>query len=132
MGTWDTRTFDNDLALEWLKALGEQPTVEFLQATLEAPDSGYLMGDTCVNLLAAAEIVSSVLNGPREGLPDEALAIIESLSRAEVEPLRKLAGEKARGVLSERSALRGTWSRAEDLFPEWQDGVLDLCRRLDG
>ena len=132
MGTWGTRTFDDDTASDWLDEIAEEPSVTFLRETLEVSDEGYLEFETCVGFLAAAEIVAGVLNGPREGLPEEAVAVIEALAGSDVEPLRKLAGDKARLVLGESSELRELWSENSDEFPVWRDGVLELCQRLDG
>src|SRR5262245_13730309 len=114
MGTWGTRTFDDDTASDWLDEIGQEPSVTFLRETLEMPVEGYLEFETCVGFLAAAEIVAGVLKGPREGLPEEAVAVIQALAGADVEPLRKLAGDKARLVLGESSELRELWSENSD------------------
>src|SRR5262249_48138153 len=132
MGTWGLGTFDDDTACDWLDELAEEPTVEFLQQTLATPDEGYLESDQCTAVLGAAEIIAGVVAGPRAGLPKVALGVISSLTPDAVGPLRTLASEKVRRVLGEGSELRELWEENEAEFPKWRDGLLELCRVLDG
>ena len=132
MGTWGIGTFDDDTACDWLDEFAEEPSVEFLQQTLAAPDDGYLELDQCTAFLAAAEIIAGVVAGPRPGLPKVALGVIASLAPDAVGPLRSLASQKVRRVLAENSELRELWEENKTEFPTWREGALDLCLRLNG
>jgi hypothetical protein len=131
MGTWGIGTFDDDTASDWLDEFVDAPNAETLRRTLAVPDDGYLEFTEAIGFLAAAEIVAGVLTGPREGLPDEALAGIASLTPGDVSGLKSLAAQKARRVLAERCELQELWSENATDYPAWRSHVLDLCTRLD-
>jgi hypothetical protein len=131
MATWGTGVFDDDMASDWLDDFLDQPGADFLSATLAVSDeSGLAMADG-IGFLCAAEVVCGVLGAPRKGLPAEALRAIAWLSPQEIAPLRALASRKARRVLADDSQLRMQWAHRRD-FAAWRDGVLDLCKRLEG
>jgi len=131
MGTWGIGTFDDDTASDWLDEFVDEPSVELLRRTFAASDEGYLEFTEGVGFLAAAEIVAGVLTGPREGLPEEALRGIASLTPGDVADLRQLAARKARRVLADQSELQELWSDNEKDNAAWRSHVLDLCTRLD-
>lgn len=84
MGPWGIGTFDDDTASDWLDEFVDAPSADALRRTLAASDDGYLEFTEAVGFLAAAEIVAGVLTGPREGLPDQALTGIASLTPGDV------------------------------------------------
>ena len=124
MGTWGYRTFEDDTACDWLYDL-EQEGTDLLARSLSPDNDGddYLDSDDGIAILAAAEIIYGVLNGPREGLPDEALNWINANKTADVACFKPLCEGRLGRVLSEQSELRQLWEENADEFENWKTNV---------
>jgi hypothetical protein len=76
MGTYGTKTFENDCALDWISELMEDKNLAMVAAKLyevnneynERPDE-LLDSDLASEALAAAEIVAALLEAPSNELP---------------------------------------------------------------
>ena len=124
MGASGYGTFDDDTAMDWLAKLAVADDSELLGRSLtpEGADE-YLPYDAAVGILAAAEIVYGILNGPREGLPKEALAWIAANKAADVACLKPVCERQLGCVLSEHSELRQRRQQNKELYPAWKKNI---------
>lgn len=131
MGTWGYKTFEDDTACEWLNGLAASEGTAFLeQSLLGGDDEGRLDHTQAVHILAAAEIVYGLLNGPRGGLPEEARAWIDANRRFEVACLKPVCERQLGRVLSEQSELRQRWQENKQAYPDWKAEVESLRNAL--
>lgn len=131
MGPWH---LDDDTALDWLGEITEsEDRVAFLRQSIADPTAdGYLEFDDCVATLATAEIVAAALNGPRTGLPDDALELLKGLDVSDVQQLAESAAKGAARVLMAGSELNELWSENAEDYPRWKNGVEELVQKLAG
>jgi len=132
MGTWGIGTFENDDASDWLYDLEASAGVAFLEGSLKSEPAAYLEAPDAENILAAAEIINGILNGPREGLPENALAWIDAHRDADVAALAPRAVQLIGRVLAGNSELHELWQESDEDYPAWKADVEDLRRRLAG
>jgi hypothetical protein len=127
MGTWGYKTFEDDTACDWLFDLEAEGT-DLLQRSLSPKTTGddVLDVDSGVGILAAAEIIYGVLNGPREGLPDGAVNWIHANKNADVACLKPLCEGQLGRVLSDQSELRQLWEENAEDFENWKTNVESL------
>lgn len=128
MGTWGSGSFENDLALDWVADVVDEPTVSKVEATLrlalEADDPDDV--DSSFGL-AAAELVAAAVGCASPDLPAD--------SGQWAEPLRGPLGElvdlalRAVGRIGTRSERAEIMAEA-GLTDEWQAELGDLARRL--
>ncbi len=88
MGTWGPKTFENDIALDWLidlSSAGITGLSDALKRVAERKPDDYVEAPDCCEALAAAEIVAARSN-PQE-LPDEAQEWLSENSPLESELL---------------------------------------------
>jgi hypothetical protein len=134
MGTFGTKNFQNDAAMDFEEEFLDNPTADTLkQALLTAsgpPDHSageeYLEADEACAALAAAEIVAASLGKPATDFPDELQEITLAL-RTNTD-LRKLA-RTAVGQVMTASELRELWADGDELA-EWLAIQTDLLARL--
>lgn len=130
MGTWDTGTFDNDSALDWVAVLeseGLSAASDAFQAVIgQAGD--YLDADDCASALAAAEVVAALRGRPAADLPGE---VADWLAAHPGDPGDELAAAARRAVelVLGDSELAELWSESPEA-PAWRAGVEDLRARL--
>jgi hypothetical protein len=129
MGTWGTGSFDSDQALDWVGDLTESGDVSKLTQTVEAvvdeePDV-YLDAGTCVEAIAAAEVVAALLGRPGD-LPEEVADWVSDHSSVDVGQLRQRCVVAIDIVLGDRSELRELWEDDE----QWKRAIADLRERL--
>jgi hypothetical protein len=125
MGTWGHRTFEDDTACDWLDDLAASDGAGFLERTLlgEAGEEGDLDSEQGVHILAAAEIVYGLLNGPREELPEEAVAWIKGHQHVDAACLKPVCERQLGRVLGDGSELRQRWQENKELYSDWKAHV---------
>ncbi len=131
MGAWGMKTFENDTASDWIWDLEESNDTSVLESALKPEEyEGYLEGPDGENALAACEIINGILNNPREGLPDNAIAWITSHSNLDMTPLIPGALKMLKRVLADNSELNELWAENETDYPAWKSGVEELIKLL--
>jgi hypothetical protein len=141
MGAWGTKTFENDGAMDWLgefldvpsetrilNTFSTQPTV--IQPGIigklmgKKPESipGELEGD---EVLAAAEVVASILGRPSTTIPDE----LKNLPAISISPTTVSRALSAIDEIIKDSNLKECWEETDD-FQAWKAEVEDLRTRL--
>ena len=130
MGAWDTGSFDNDDAMDWLYDLENAQDFSFLAEACEtvkdqrgiAPEAG-----DCVAAICAAEVVAALMGNPGDDLPDEVLTWVDEMPDPS-DTLSQMARDALHVVLT-RSELKALW-RESDQYEEWQAGLENLQERL--
>lgn len=130
MGAWDSGSFDNDEAMDWVYELEEANDFDILADSFEAvidqrddsPDE-----TDCTIAICAAEVVAGLMNNPADDLPAEVVAWIED-QPSPPESLRKMARTSLKVILKD-SGLKELWEET-DIYPQWEESVRDLLTRL--
>ena len=133
-GGWDTGSFDNDDALDWVWELSESHDLSVVENTLEEAvnASGYLEAPTGSRAIAAAEVVAALRGRARSELPSEVEAWVKTHKLAVGSDLVKTARNAISAVRnSESSELAQLWSESEELADIWQADLEDLLERLE-
>ena len=130
MGAWDTGSFDNDDALDWvaeLEAEGLPAAGGAIEAALEA-EGEELDASEASMALAAAEVIAALRGQPALELPE---AVRAWLARAPGDPGEELTANARRavGAVLAGSELAQLWDESGE-GAAWRAGVVDLQRRL--
>ena len=133
-GAWDTGSFDNDDALDWILELSESNELSVIESALEnaVGASGYLEAPMGSMAIAAAEVVVALRGEPKSQLPSEVTDWVNAHKFSVGTDLL----ETARNAISaernpESSELAQLWSEAEELTDAWQADLEDLLKRLE-
>jgi len=134
MGTFGTKNFQNDSAMDFEEEFLENPTVDTLEeALLIASDSPehleeeeYLEVDEACAALVAAEILAASMRKPATDFPEE---LREAALTLQTSPkLQKLARKVVKQVMT-KSELKELWAEGDKL-DEWLAVQTDLLERL--
>ena len=133
MSTWDSGTFDNDYAMDWVQDLLETKNLELVETTLDNVidnGGGELEAPFAAEALAAAEVIARLLGSPGlAGENDDVDAWVAACKRK----VNGLQVEKARRaidlVLSDQSELKRLWSDSEE-YDTWRAGVSAVKARI--
>ena len=132
-GAWDTGSFDNDDALDWIWELSESNDLTVVKDTLHAAanSSGYLEAPTASTAIAAAEVVAALRGNPRPDLPVEVSEWVQTHPVTVGDDLLKTAQKAIESIRKKDSSeLAQLWSESEDLERAWQEDLDDLLQRL--
>jgi hypothetical protein len=135
VGTWDTKTFDNDDAMDWAAELGEADDLSVCERSLNPEElrGYYLQASDCVGILCAAEVLAALRGRPSPDLPEEVQQWVGAhRRRLDVTRLLPIAITKIDRVLAVHSELDELWKENETDYPSWRAGVDDLRSRLAG
>ena len=133
MGTWDTKTFDNDDAMDWAAELAEVDDLSGCARALDPEElRGYLQAPDGVGILCAAEVLAALRGRPSPDLPEEVQQWVGAHRRLDVTALLPVAVAKVNRVLAAHSELDELWKENEVDYPSWRAGVDDLRSRLAG
>lgn len=130
MGTWNTGSFDNDDALDWLYELEEAVDLEILEDAFETifdQQDGMPDGPDCMIALAAAEVVACLLGNPDENVPDEVVSWVKNRPEPEDDLIKQARG--AIRIILRNSELKQLWSETDD-YAEWMAVSEALLARL--
>lgn len=132
MGAWDSSSFGNDDALDWIDELQESRDLRLLRGTLTAllQEEEYVQAPDCACAVAAAEVVAALQGRPAPDLPDEAVAWVAARRALPLGDLAAVAVEALDVILAE-SELRELWAEQGQLAA-WEQQVLELRGRLRG
>lgn len=131
MGAWGPRSFENDVAVDWIGDLSEWSTFGGVAGALDAviaDKAEYLDADVCEEGIAAAEIVAATAGAPSRDLPDEAAAWARGKPRPDATLIAKAIDMI--GAVREKSELRELWENSDD-FADWNAAIDDLMIRLN-
>jgi hypothetical protein len=141
MSTWDSGTYDNDYAMDWVQDLLETKNLELIETTLDnvIEMSGMSDGEDVLPAPFAAEALVAIdviarLQGHRGdaagGETDEEIdAWVARCKRKVNPPLIGKAHQAIALVLSDQSELNQLWRESDD-YDAWRAGVDALGARL--
>lgn len=133
MGAWAEDAFGNDTACDWTGEFAESPSIEKVEATLDAvlDEEDYVDSDVACEALVACEIVARLKDnwGERSAYSKEVDEWVRSSgSRPSGALVRKASAVIAR-ILGEESELRELWDE-DGVNAEWHAAMDDLARRV--
>ena len=130
MGTWGIGTFENDDASDWVYDLEKATGLDLLRSTLTALTNakGYLEAPTCVNALAAGEVVAALVGKPGSDLPDGVTNWVTANAHLQGSELRRTAVAAIDRILGD-SELKELWAEIGEA-EAWEAAVRDLRARL--
>ena len=128
MGTWNTSSFDNDDAQDWLAELDEAEDTDILTEALSAvaENEDYVEAPEAQQAVAAAEVVAAMNGHPAADLPGEAATWSQRHGSAD----STLAGLARRAVtrVQTDSELKELWDEGD--ATDWNAMMSDLAARL--
>lgn len=133
-GAWDTGSFDNDDALDWVWELSESNDLSVVSDALQsaAVTSGYLEAPTASMAIAAAEVVAALRGSPRPELPAEVADWVSAHPLAVGDDLVRTARKAIENIKNvESSELAQLWSESDEMAEVWLADLGDLLQRLD-
>lgn len=132
MGAWETGSFDNDDALDWLFDLEDSADTSVISAALQdvlGKGDDYLEAPECSVAIAAAEIVAALSENPSSKLPDNAKAWVETNADLEITNLISKC-MKAIKLIRADSELKELWEESPDV-DGWYAALDNLNERLE-
>lgn len=127
MGSWGPRTFEDDLACDWLEDLLDSDPIAFFDHCLDLTGLDSLGMLACIGVVCTAEMIHGLLCEPRVGLPEAARRWLDrhqSLAN-EAMQLVPVAVSGIDRVLKPDSAMHLQWEDAGEL-DHWQREVTSL------
>ena len=133
MSTWDSGTFDNDYAMDWVQDLLDTKSLELVETTLDNVidnGGGELEAPFAAEALAAIEVLARLQGSPGvAGDNDDVDAWVACCKRK----VNGLQAEKAHRaidlILSGQSELAQLWHASDD-NDTWRAGVTALKARI--
>ncbi|QDT05370.1 hypothetical protein K227x_37700 [Rubripirellula lacrimiformis] len=132
MGSWGPRSFEDDIACDWLEDLLDSDPIAFFDHCLDLSGLDSLEMLACIGVVCTAEMIRGLLCGPRDGLPESAHrwlqqndsldVLVQSLVPSTVDGLRR--------VLSPDSEMYQQWDDAGPEFDAWHNNVESLLHEL--
>lgn len=130
MGAWNSGSFDNDDAIDWLDQLVAADDIGMLRETLNMSKLDYLEAPVAACVLCACEIIVALRGRPSPDLPDIARAWTESHANLDVSSLLRFGIKGIDRVLAEDSELNELWRENAFEYDAWKNNVLSLKARL--
>ena len=132
-GAWDTGSFDNDDALDWIWELSDSDDLTLIKATLQtaAETPEYLEAPVASMAIAAAEVVAALRGNPRPKLPVEVSEWVQAHQVTAGDDLVKIARTAIDNIKKEDSSeLAQLWSESDELEKVWRKDLDKLLQRL--
>lgn len=130
MGAWDTGSFENDDALDWVVRLNKAPDTSVLHEAFASilHANGHLEAPRCYYALAAAEVVAVLRGRPLPKLPHEVPTFVARVAASPSPELLEMAAKAVERVKT-KSELRDLWDESVDA-KHWLAEIGDLQKRL--
>lgn len=131
MGAWDTTSFGNDTALDWVSELEASEDLTYIEDAIDAvldEDEEYLEGPIAETAIAAAEVLAC-LRGRMAvdgDYPEEVTEWVKEHPMKLSEEVRQRAIAALERIQGEESELAELWEGNE----EWKASMADLRKRL--
>lgn len=128
MGAWDTGSFDNDDAMDWVAYLQESDTLEPLETALDVEGDFVDSPDGAV-VLAAAETLLAFVGQASAATPSQVAQWVSGHRYLDTRPLKGPALAALDLVISEDSELAELWDES-DSGQKWRADVQRLRETL--
>lgn len=130
MGAWGINTFENDDAADWLYDLEESDDLSVIEETLKNAGSEYLEATEGCEILAASEIILTLMGNKRKNLPENAKEWVSNNKSLNPTKLKKKATKAIDKVLSKDSELNELWQESKK-YKTWRENVEQLKSDLE-
>jgi len=129
VGAWDSGTFENDDAADWLAELGTITPDDLTEIFGQAADdtTTYFEAPAASVVVAAAEVVAALNGSPVKGLPPE--IVKWTTNRQAPTPELKALALRALDRVRKNSELKDLWLEA-DRLNDWTAAIQDLQTRV--
>lgn len=131
MGVQGPKSFQNEVALEWVSELAEYTDLAGAVGAIDAvmaDKADYLDADVCQEGVAAAEVVAAAAGKPAAELPAEVKTWIGGKPKPDAALVAKTL--EAMAAIREKSELHEFWEDSDDLAG-WTAAMDELKARLD-
>jgi hypothetical protein len=130
-GAWDSGSFGNDDAMDWVGDCVRSTGTKYVASTLEkATKNDFLESPDCSSAIAAAEVVAAARGKANLAFPKALQTWIEKQSKDELAKLAPTASKAVTRILNgPQSELLELWKEGKSLA-EWQGKMNDLLARL--
>lgn len=130
-GAWDSGSFDNDDAQDWVAQCIRSKGATRIATALEAALSdGYIDAPECSAAVAAAEVVAAARGRPSASVPKELVSWLTQQPKDEIAKLAPVASKAVSRVQNgPKSELQETWKGSPE-FAAWRGHMQDLAARL--
>lgn len=130
MGSWGFRTFEDDIACDWLEDLFDSDPIAFFQQCLDLEGHDFLEFLACIGVTCTAEILHGLARTPRNGLPEAAYQWLDAHQELRVDALIPSAIDGLQRVLSSDSQMQLIWEDDGERFNQWRMHYLELIKGL--
>ena len=131
MGPWGFRTFEDELACDWLEDLFDSDPILFFRHCLDLQAVDYVEYLAGIGVICTSEMLHAICDRPRDGLPAAAHAWLQRHRRLEVVDLLPDAISGLGRVLGPESELRERWQDHDQWGEQWNRCNRDLLRRME-
>jgi len=131
-GAWDSGSFDNDDALDWVSQCVKSKGSSLILSTLNsAVVSEYIEAPECSAAIAAAEVIAAAKGKVNKALPKELSTWLAQQNKTEIGKLAPLATKTVSRILNgPKSELHELWQENKKDFPTWKNHMQNLIFRL--
>lgn len=131
MGAWGMKPFENDSACDWVYDLQKKGIKAIEEAfTWEEENDEYLDSSFGTEIIAAAEVLYAIKNGPRKDVPEDVLNEIQKFNSEQVQHLYRICVKAIDRVMGKDSELYDLWEETGEDFKIWSDDVIELKEGL--
>ena len=119
MSSWGFRTFEDDIACDWLEDLCDSDPVAFFAKCLNLRGLGDLDFLACVGVVCTSEMLRAVVSGPKPPLPEIATHWCAEYRELNCQWLLPQAVAGMKRILEPNSEMRVRWQDHEEQFEFW-------------
>lgn len=132
MGAWGYKTFEDDIACDWLYDLQDAgEPLSFLYESLNPEDfDEYLEYESGCGILGACEVILAIKKGPDADQPEEFRDWVNENKSLDVDKLVPECIKALQRLLSEDSEIKELWEENEEYYPKWKAHVQSLLDAL--
>ena len=130
MGSWGFRTFEDDIACDWLEDLFDSDPIAFFHKCLDLEGHDFLEFLACIGVTCTAEILHGLARAPRKGLPEAAYHWLESNQELSTHSMLPSAIAGMHRVLGDDSQMQRMWEDDGERFQQWRQYNLELIKGL--
>ena len=130
MSSWGFRTFEDDIACDWLEDLFDSDPIAFFVKCLDLRGIDNLDFLACVGVVCTSEMLRGVVAGPRPRLPEIATHWCPEYHELNCQWLLPQAVAAMKRILAPDSEMRVRWEDNGEQFECWLSHQTELTRDL--
>ncbi|MCH1439946.1 MAG: DUF4259 domain-containing protein [Rubripirellula sp.] len=131
MSSWGYKTFEDEIACDWLEDLHDSDPIAFFVKCLDLTGLDHLDFLACIGVVCSAEMLCGIKSGPRLGLPNAAARWCEQHHDLNCDFLIPRAIDALKLVLTDRSEMWVRWDDEAGQFDSWLEHQQELIEVLE-